>query len=175
MEQQTASQPQQRQYDLPLVALFRHNLWANLRLLEACDDLDEQQLAATATGTYGSIYDTLNHILRAEQSYLRRLSGKQPQRPLRREDSPGLDELRAYAQQSGEGLIEIAAGVRPADVLQVEWDDGSLMPVPASLLLTQAINHATEHRAQVMTIMTQQGVEPPNLSGWQYVEEHASQ
>jgi uncharacterized damage-inducible protein DinB len=59
-------------------------------------------------------------------------------------------------------------------VLQVEWDDGSLMPVPAGLLLTQAINHATEHRAQVMTIMTQQGVEPPDLSGWQYVEEHFS-
>jgi len=45
-------------------------------------------------------------------------------------------------------------------------------PVPASLILTQAINHATKHRAQVMTILTQQGVEPPDLSGWAYVEEH---
>jgi uncharacterized damage-inducible protein DinB len=46
--------------------------------------------------------------------------------------------------------------------------------VPASLILTQAINHATEHRAQVTTILTQQGVEPPDLSGWAYVEEHVT-
>lgn len=175
MGQQTQSQTERAEGDLPLVELFRHNLWANLRLLEACADLDEQQLAATVTGTYGSIYDTLTHTLRAEQSYLRRLSGKQPEKPLAREDHPDVHALRAHAQYSGEGLIEVAASVQPSDVLQVEWDDGRMVPVPASLLLAQAINHATEHRAQVMTILTQQGIEPPDLSGWQYAEERAFQ
>ena len=41
-----------------LVTLFRHNLWANLGLIDACATLDEAQLAATAVGTYGTIYDT---------------------------------------------------------------------------------------------------------------------
>lgn len=175
MGQEMQSQPERGEDDLPLVALFRHNLWANLRLLEACASLDEEQLAATFTGTYGSIYDTLTHILRAEQGYLRRLSGKQRAEPLRREDYPDVEALRAHARFSGEGLIEVAASVQASDVLQIEWDDGRMVPVPASLLLTQAINHATEHRAQVMTILTQRGIDPPDLSGWQYAEERASQ
>ncbi len=40
--------------------------------------------------------------------------------------------------------------------------------MPSGLILTQAINHATEHRAQIMTILTQLGIEPPDLSGWAF-------
>jgi uncharacterized damage-inducible protein DinB len=173
MDQQTQSQPDRPEGDLPLVALFRHNLWANLRLLDACAALNEQQLAATTAGTYGPIYNTLRHIVAAEQGYLRRLSGRQPETPLQPEDNPDVAALRDYARHTGEGLIAIAASAAPADVVPLEWDDQQ-WPVPASLILTQAINHATEHRAQVMTILTQQGVEPPDLSAWAYIEEHVT-
>jgi uncharacterized damage-inducible protein DinB len=37
--------------------------------------------------------------------------------------------------------------------------------------MLQAINHATEHRTHIATILTQQGVEPPVLDGWHYNEE----
>jgi uncharacterized damage-inducible protein DinB len=40
--------------------------------------------------------------------------------------------------------------------------------MPVSLYLLQAINHSTEHRAQVATILTQLGVEPPAMDGWTY-------
>ena len=40
-----------------------------------------------------------------------------------------------------------------------------------SSLLVQAINHATEHRTQISAIITQLGIEPPDLSGWVYMEE----
>jgi len=69
--------------DTTLVELFRHSLWANLRLLEACSDLTEKQL-------------------------------------------------------------------------------------DASVPLVQAIHHASEHRTQVLTILSQQGIEPPDLSGWAF-------
>lgn len=36
------------------------------------------------------------------------------------------------------------------------------------VVLVQAINHATEHRTQIFTILTQQGLEPPVLDGWTY-------
>jgi uncharacterized damage-inducible protein DinB len=32
----------------------------------------------------------------------------------------------------------------------------------------QAINHATEHRSQVMTALTQVGITPPDLDGWSW-------
>lgn len=174
MSQETHMQAESPEGDLPLVALFRHNLWANLRLLDACAALDEQQLEATTPGTFGTVYRTLRHIVGAELSYLRRLSGRQPELPLQREDNPDVTALRAYARFSGEGLIDVAARTGPADILQVEWDNGKIWSVPASLLLAQALNHASEHRSQVMTILTLLGIEPPDLSGWMYIEEHVT-
>ena len=40
--------------------------------------------------------------------------------------------------------------------------------MPVSLFLLQAVNHGTEHRSQVATILTQLGVEPPEMDGWTY-------
>jgi uncharacterized damage-inducible protein DinB len=38
-------------------------------------------------------------------------------------------------------------------------------------LMVQAINHSTEHRTQISTIITQLGKEPPDMSGWSFMEE----
>ena len=48
-----------------LTTLFNHNLWANLRLLDVCADLTDEQLDSTLDGTFGSIRDTWQHISRA--------------------------------------------------------------------------------------------------------------
>lgn len=79
-------------------------------------------------------------------------------------------EMTESARQSGQGLIEWALKVQPGDTVQVDWD-GQPRDVPKTILLTQAINHATEHRAQVMAILTQLGIQPPNLDGWTYFSE----
>src|SRR5439155_11981549 len=46
-----------------LLETFRHNGWANRALLDACRHLSEEQLGATAEGTYGSVLATLQHIV----------------------------------------------------------------------------------------------------------------
>jgi uncharacterized damage-inducible protein DinB len=40
-----------------------------------------------------------------------------------------------------------------------------------TIILTQVINHATAHSAQVMVMLTQVGTEPPDLQGWSCFEE----
>jgi len=144
--------------DPPLVMLFRHNLWANLRLLDVCAALDEEQLAATIPGTYNTIDKTLNHIVWSEQQYLSDLTGREP------------DRLQAMAQQNGQGLMTVAAGASAGEVVILEGD-GLRWHTPVGLVLTQAINHATEHRAQIMVILTQLGLEPPDVSGWAFSRE----
>ena len=78
--------------------------------------------------------------------------------------------MAEWARTSGAGLIEWAPKVQAGDTVQVDWD-GAPRAVPTTILLTQAINHATEHRAQVMAILTQLGIEPPELDGWSYYDE----
>jgi uncharacterized damage-inducible protein DinB len=153
-----------------LTTLFSHNLWANLRLLERCAELTPEQLAAAIPGAFGSIHDTLQHIVRAEQSYFSRISTGQPRRyPA---DAPPLTiaEMMESVRASGSGLIEWASKVQAGDTVQVDWE-GTPRQVPKTIILTQAINHATEHRAQIMAILTQLGIQPPDLDGWSYFDE----
>ena len=85
---------------------FKYNLWANLRLLDACEHLSDAQLDATTNGTFGSL-ETLMHLLSAEEGYARSLTGTSPT-PLLKEFTtfPGLDLLRKRAERSADALMK---------------------------------------------------------------------
>ena len=152
-----------------LTTLFSHNLWANRQLLERCAELSREQLDATVFGIYGSIRDTLLHFVLAERGYYTRIStGERYHRP-KDADSMTIQEMIAFVEETGSGLIEWAQKVGVEDKVVVD-SNGMPLEVPKTVILTQAINHATEHRAQVMVIMTQLGVQPPELDAWTYFD-----
>lgn len=157
-----------------LDTLFHHNLWANTELFALCAGLTDLQLDTGIVGAYGTIRETLVHIANAEYSYWHRLTtGKPFRRPV---DAPAqtMDELQASIRASGEGLIAVAPTVQPGDTVEVRWEsDGAARAIPCSIILTQVINHATEHRAQIMATLTQLGVQPPDLDGWTYFDVQA--
>ena len=153
-----------------LQTIFKHNQWANLRLFEKCNELSDAQLDADINGVYGSIRDTLLHIVRAEQSYFSRIStGKMYHHP---EGAPPmiLSDMITAVKTTGEGFVEWAPKILEDDAVQIDWE-GTLREVPRTIILNQVINHATEHRSQIMSIMTQNGIEPPDVSSWTYFDE----
>ena len=147
-----------------LTEMFEHNRWANLRAVEACAGLTDAQLDATVHGTAGSVRTTLMHIAGAEQRYLMRLSGRQPTFG-ERDGWPGIAPLRQTLDASGQALIDLAERADPDEVLTGDYQ-GQPYALPVAVIYVQAINHATEHRSQIATILTQQGAEPPDFSGW---------
>lgn len=152
-----------------LTTIFSHNLWANLVLLEHCAAMTSEQLDSIVIGAFGSIRDTLEHIVTAEQSYLSRVStGRRSKRPA---DAPPmtLAEMIESARTTGVGLLEWAPKIQPEDTADTDWD-GIPRDVPRTIILAQVIDHAIEHRAQVAVMMTQLGIEPPNLQPWEYYE-----
>lgn len=153
-----------------ITTLFSHHLWANLRLLEQCAELTSEQLDTTIPGAYGSIRDTLQHIVTSEQSYFSRISTGQPRQYAEDEASMTIAEMVESARATGMGLIEWAAKVKANDAVQVNWG-GTPRAVPKTIILTQVINHATEHRAQIMAILTHLGIESPDLQSWAYFDE----
>lgn len=151
---------------------FRHNLWANLAMIDWCANLPEEHLDASSPGTYGRIRDTLVHLVSAEERYVIRLTGAQHTQSFREGDPfPGFDVLRAHAKASGEALVEIAERTEPTLVLR-GVRNGEPYVMKATVILTQAINHATEHRAHINTILTQHGMKPADLDGWAYADAH---
>src|SRR6266498_4987220 len=101
---------------VPMEFIRYHN-WANQRLLEACRGLTTAQLAASAAGTYGSIYETWVHIVRADADYTSRLVGEAPEPPFKWGDRPGISEILAYSRPVGEALSAAMSQVGPDDVV----------------------------------------------------------
>ena len=148
---------------------FTYNLWANLRLLDACTHLSDAQLDATLKGTFGSVRETLLHMFTAEEGYARRLTAKILTPPL--EDLthfPGFDELWRHARGSGEALITFAERVDQEELSQILHLDGGTYDAPAIIVVIEAINHAIDHRSQIATLLSQQDIEPAELDSWAY-------
>lgn len=152
-----------------LTSLFDHNRWANLSLLETCRVLSGEQLGAVSAGAYGPIRDTLLHLAAAEERYVAIFTGRQRDDPVREGAFPGFEVLAARLAESGEALTRLASKVNAGDLLQGSAR-GRPQPLRAGVVLVQIINHATEHRTNVTTILSQLGVEYPRVDGWAYGE-----
>ena len=158
---------------LILIEFYKHNTWANLRLIDVCAVLPDEQLDATAPGTFGSIRDTLVHLIAAQERYLAAITGEEPANPLRRNGGfPGFLELRERAHRTGEGLVTRVEHADSIPTVHTIWH-GEPLSLPTFVFFVQAINHATEHRAHVATILGALGIEPPGLDGWTYGEDPA--
>jgi uncharacterized damage-inducible protein DinB len=146
---------------------FQYNLWANLSLLDFCTGLSDAQLDATVPGTYGTIRETLLHLLAGEEGYARHFTGTYPTTPPLNDltTAPGLDELRRRAEMSSKELITIAG---QADLDQIFHLDGGTYDCPAVIVLIQALDHGIDHRSQICTVLSQQGLEAPCLDAWCY-------
>jgi uncharacterized damage-inducible protein DinB len=151
-----------------LAELFRHNLWANLILFDLCLTLPEEILETSVPGTFGGIRETLIHLVGAEERYLLALAGGSKRRnPSLEEISPDLATVREHARQSGERFVAYAETVEGNPTLDVTWD-GQSYKVPTAFYVVQAINHSTEHRSQIKIALTQAGISPPELDGWDW-------
>ena len=49
-----------------LADAFDHHVWATLRVIDACLALTPEQLQTNVPGTYGSILDTVRHLVGAD-------------------------------------------------------------------------------------------------------------
>jgi uncharacterized damage-inducible protein DinB len=149
----------------PLDHILRHNTWATGALLEFCATLDAARLDANATGTYGTLYGTLQHLVGAEQWYAELLTGEILGRRIRRTDAPhSLDELAKVSAATGARLLLVATSDDPARVIVTNEPRRST----AGVVLAQVVHHGNEHRTQATTILGANGIEPPALSAWAY-------
>ncbi|MBI3647416.1 MAG: hypothetical protein HY240_01420 [Actinobacteria bacterium] len=149
---------------------FGHHVWATLRVVDACLALSPEQLGTAVPGTYGSILETVRHLVGADSRYLFTTTGERT--PLIDEDRMGLPELRAAMEGHGAAWSQLLAQDLDPDVVLVRRrDDGSETHAPMGIRLAQALHHGTDHRSQICTALTTLGVEPPAIDVWDFGEQ----
>ena len=150
-----------------LVKLFEHNNWANIQIIQACSTLSDKQLdAEPQSATKGNIRETLTHLVNSQRGYLSLLTLTLE---ARHHSPPTFAGLQESAQISGEGLLALVrdeSSKFPKTRLQTT--DGFF--VEPWVVILQVINHATEHREQIKSMLSALGMTPPNIDGWDYGE-----
>ena len=151
-----------------LADAFEHHVWATLRLIDACLEITSDQLETTVPGTYGSILETMRHLVGADAWYLFDITGDRTRRI--EEDQMDLPQLRA-AMVADEGAWTQLLSREPdpdAIVSEVDETDGYERDAPIGIRLAQALHHGTDHRSQICTALTSFGVEPPAIDVWDF-------
>ncbi len=149
-----------------LLELYRHKTWATLRLIEHCQSLDDEHLDATIPGTFGTIRDTLRHLVRSEEGYFWTVTRERLSEPL--PDGPvTLEELAERIRRLGPRW-EILAQDPDAPSREVTTRDGWRMP--GAVPMAQAIHHADDHRSHILSILGARGLAVPDLDVWSYAE-----
>jgi uncharacterized damage-inducible protein DinB len=149
-----------------LADAFGHHVWATIRALDACAELDDAQLATTVPGTYGSIMDTLRHLVGGDVFYLDVLLGRVE--PFDEEGSD-IPTLRAVMEAHDAVWQHLIAGdPNPSTVVIEHEDNGYETHAPVGIRLAQALHHGTDHRSQVCTALTSLGIEPPAIDVWDF-------
>jgi uncharacterized damage-inducible protein DinB len=151
-------------WDTLLERFFGHHLWATEQLLQRCAELSPDQLALTAPGTYGTIGDTLDHLVSSDGSYLSRLNGAGRREPL---NAGGPRPLLEHLSRQREGWLKYLAS-RPDFEATIKVGEGQ---VPAWVIVLQAVHHGNDHRTNVGTVLLNHKLEAPEIDVWAYAWE----
>lgn len=149
------------------VTLARYSRLANEALYEACATPPDEERRRDLGAFFGSIHGTLNHLLLGDRIWMTRLEGGN--HPSTNLGAILHDDFAALpaARTAMDTRIELFfANLSPgfADGM-IRYVNNAARAVedPLTVLLSHFFNHQTHHRAQVHTLLSQLGRDPPSL------------
>jgi uncharacterized damage-inducible protein DinB len=149
---------------------FRAHAWATRQLLEFCQDLTPEQLAAARNDATGwSILQTFTHLVSADGYYVGTLDGSGRPVPRWNEDADpawGMDALLERSARLADLWKAYLETDDDADRLVV-LDNGTF-ECRAGVVVAHALHHGDLHREQICSILRRLGLEPPDLQPWEY-------
>lgn len=161
-------------HHFPLMARF--NAWANERLYDCVARLPEAEYRREVGIFFGSVHNTLNHILVGDRIWIRRI--EEVEHGIESLDQILYDDfeaLRAARVEEDARLIKLVDGLAPEELsrpMRYHRMIGSgTEETRIGHILATLFNHQTHHRGQVHAVLTQAGITPPPLDVIFYLEE----
>lgn len=149
--------------------LARFNRWANEKLYDACAGMPDAERKRDRKAFFGSIHNTLNHLLVVDLLWLGRIEGKESGiEALDQILYDDFDGLRAARRKEDERIVAFVDGIPERRLEEgISYTRMSEPRTPATkplhVLLITLFNHQTHHRGQVHNMLSQAGVKTPAL------------
>lgn len=169
---------------MEMIKLLKHMAWANEGILTKVSQLPDEALNSYVVNPEWTAREITRHIASSATWYGWRLLDKSRfteedtqmwQKKLDQTEIPpatSKDVLTtiAYAKAADSVLLEAAR--QPEGDVEREWK-GAIIVRKRSTILSQAVHHATEHRAQLVSALEYKGFTTINLDDydlWNYAD-----
>ena len=148
-----------------LERLLKHMAWANKSTIEHLQTLPEDSLKAFAVNPDWFVAEITHHIVEAADNYYFRITGNRIS-----VTGDGIQELEsisdlAMLKNQAIAIDRALQECAQLEDIQLEFKNysGNLVKRWRSTILSQAIHHATEHRAQIASALEAKGFKPVDL------------
>lgn len=146
--------------------LYDYGYWANRRLFDVIAELTPEQFTQTVAGSYGSIRNTMVHVLSAEAGWLDRCGGPKRGPRLNPEDFPTVKSVIQAWNRVETNVSGFLAKLKDEDLVRnVEFSFGPSEEYSMRLgeLMHHAAIHGVHHRGQISLLIRLLGHAPGNF------------
>src|SRR4051812_33365155 len=134
--------------------LVAYNRWANGHLFALVERASSEGLEARQPGMYGSVIETLTHLVNVERNFLRRIRDESRDRL----SNVSVAELRAEMDALGPAYLRMLDA--EADLERpvfIPWlDDGVNLRLADAVV--QPLVHSIQHRADIIGALSREGL-----------------
>ncbi|HEX6974905.1 MAG TPA: DinB family protein [Vicinamibacterales bacterium] len=149
-----------------LQTLFDYGYWANAGLHTVLSQLTTEQFILQVAGSYGSIRNTMVHMLSAEWGWLERCGGTARGPALNAQDYPSVAALFDRWRHVERHMREFLRSLGDQDlsrVVEFSIGGGPRQTMALGDLLHHAAIHGIHHRGQVALLLRAVGHVPGNV------------
>ena len=162
-----------------LLVMANYNTWVNAQIFEVCRKICDEQYRKDLGTFFGSIHNTLNHILLVDLLYMGRLKGDSIDHihSLKQVLYDDLESLVNARVEVDRELTEYVQGLSQNDLkrtVRYTRMSGEVCEENVEDILLTLFNHQTHHRGQVHAMLTQSGIEKSEMPDIDLVDYLAS-
>ena len=145
---------------ITLERMLKHMAWSNQSVLRSLTELPDAALSAYGVNPEWNVGVIVSHIVSAADRYGYRLMGGETTDISQPSSMQEVRELMAHVERFDARLLEAVALEDVRIVVKLADRDFECW---RSTILSQAVHHATEHRAQIASALEAQGFAAPDL------------
>jgi len=149
-----------------LEVLYDYSYWANRKLFDVIAQLTPEQFTQAVAGSYGSIRNTMVHVLSAEAGWLDRCGGPKRGARLNPADFPTAESIIQAWHRVETQVREFLARLKDEELArnaEYPTERSEKVSMPVGELMQHAANHAVHHRGQIALLLRLLGQAPGNF------------
>ena len=141
--------------------LFEYNDWANHRVWECAASLSDEQFRRPCGYSIGSIHAQLVHQMGVEWLFLQRTQGISPTSIPEADEYPTREAIRQQWDGIASDWLPYLAYLNDdaldGSITFTSFNGKTQRTMPLWEILSQLLNHSTDHRAQTLALIHQVG------------------